>query len=327
MLKNKRILVTGADGFIGSHLVPALVKQNAHVRALSFYNSFSHFGWLEQIDELSEIEIVLGDIRDANICRQITKDIDFIFHLAALVAIPYSYLAPESYFQTNVIGTVNLCQAALDNEVERFIYTSTSEVYGTAKYTPIDEKHPLHPQSPYSASKIGGESAALSYYFSFGLPVIVIRPFNTYGPRQSARAIIPSIISQIAAGKEKIIIGNPEPSRDFVYVEDTCESFIRLSLKDKAVGEIVNVGTGHEIKIGDLAAQIASIFCKEVELIIDPQRLRPSKSEVNQLLCNCEKLRKITSFMPSITLEQGLNRTVDWFLTNSSYCKPDLYHV
>lgn len=327
MLTNCKVLVTGADGFIGSHLVQALARHSVHVRALSCYNSFNHWGWLEKIPELSAIEVITGDIRDANMCRRIMKDIDTVFHLAALVAIPYSYLAPESYLQTNVIGTANLCQAALDHGVQRFLHTSTSEVYGTAKYIPIDENHPLQPQSPYSASKIGAESVALSYFYSYRLPVTVVRPFNAYGPRQSARAIIPSIITQIAEGNTKIAIGNVAPTRDFTYVEDLCECFLRLATAPKAVGEIVNVGTGNEVTIGDLALLIASLCDKQIELVVDPQRLRPTSSEVNQLCCNPAKLKQLISFVPQCSLQEGLAKTIDWFFANANGCKPGLYHV
>lgn len=327
MFQGKRVLVTGADGFIGSHLVQALLHQNAQVRALSYYNSFNHWGWLETIPERNEIEVISGDIRDANTCRRITKNIDIVFHLAALIAIPYSYLAPESYLQTNIMGTANLCQAALDHKVERFLHTSTSEVYGTAKYIPMDENHPLQPQSPYSASKIGADSIALSYFSSFGLPLTIVRPFNTYGPRQSARAIIPSIIIQLHKGEQKIAIGNTTPTRDFTYISDTCESFIQLSLSNKAIGEVFNVGTGREIQIEDLALKIASMLHQEIELMKDPVRFRPDASEVNRLCCNSEKLKKLTSFTPQITLEEGLKRSIEWFSSHRNYYKPDLYHV
>lgn len=326
-LENRRILVTGADGFIGSHLVQALVKQKAKVRALALYNSFNHWGWLEGLAELDQIEVVTGDIRDVNTCRRITKEIDIIFHLAALIAIPYSYLAPEAYIATNVLGTANLCQAALDNGVERFIHTSTSEVYGTAKYIPMDENHPLQPQSPYSASKIGADSIALSYFFSFGLPLIIVRPFNTYGPRQSARAVIPSILMQLAEGKREIAIGNSSPTRDFTYVEDTCQSFIRLALSEQAVGETINVGTGVEISIEELSRKIAALLGQEVELVSDPTRVRSSASEVHRLCCNSEKLRQFTAFVPQISLEEGLKRTIDWFLENQSRYKSAIYNV
>ncbi len=318
MIKNKKVLVTGADGFIGSHLTQLLVKQKAKVRALSCYNSFNHWGWLEGIPELNEIEVVTGDIRDPHICRKITEDIDVVFHLAALIAIPYSYQAPESYLQTNVMGTANLCQAALDHSVEHFLYASTSEVYGTAQSVPIDENHPLQPQSPYSASKIGGESISLSFFYSFGLPVTIVRPFNTYGPRQSTRAIIPSIIEQLIEGKRQIAIGNLSPTRDFSYVEDTAESFIRLALLKPAIGEIVNVGTGVEISMRDLAMYIASLFGKEIEFVIDPKRLRPPLSEVDRLCCNYAKFKQLTSFSFKYSLEEGLRQTMDWFVNKKA---------
>lgn len=327
MFENKRILVTGADGFIGSHLAQVLVRKHAKVRALSNYNSFNHWGWLEGLPELNQIEVVTGDIRDVNICRKITRDIDIVFHLAALIAIPYSYIAPESYLQTNVIGTAHLCQAAIDNHVERFIHTSTSEVYGSAKYIPMDEHHPLQPQSPYSASKIGADSLALSYFFSFSLPLTIARPFNNYGPRQSPRAIIPSLITQILEGKTEIAIGHTTPTRDFIFVEDTCEGFIRLAQSKEAIGEVVNLGTGTEISIQDLALKIASLLNVEIELVQDPVRFRPHSSEVAQLCCNAEKLKNLTSFIPQISLDEGLRKTIDWFLVNNKELKPGLYHV
>jgi NAD dependent epimerase/dehydratase len=247
----QRILITGADGFIGSHLSEILLKKDSSVRALSQYNSFNSWGWLDTIPKNDNLEVVCGDIRDPHFCKEITKGIDIIFHLAALIAIPYSYIAPESYVDTNVKGTLNICQAAKDNSCQRLIHTSTSEVYGTAVYVPIDEKHPLQPQSPYSASKIGADQIALSFHLAFGLPVTIARPFNTYGPRQSARAVIPTIITQIAKGEKQIVLGDLSPTRDFNYVTDTCHGFIALADSQKTIGEVVNIGSGTETSVRD----------------------------------------------------------------------------
>ena len=327
MFANKRILVTGADGFIGSHLTEALIQQKAHVRALAFYNSFNHWGWLEEVSKHSPVEVVVGDIRDINTCRRIMKDIDIVFHLAALISIPYSYLAPESYIATNTLGTTHLCQAALDCQVERFMQISTSEVYGSAKYIPMDENHPLQPQSPYSASKIGAESIAISYFCSFGLPVTVIRPFNTYGPRQSPRAIIPSLITQLVEGKTQVAVGSLSPKRDFTFVLDTCRAFLLLAQSKRAVGEIVNVGTGTQISIQNLAEKISLLMGCDMELVQEPARVRPRASEVDLLCCNPNKLKKITSFLPQTPLEKGLEKTIEWFLNHRSRNKVSLYHV
>ena len=247
----ERVLVTGADGFIGSHLSELLFAQGYSVKALSQYNSFNHWGWLEDVECVNEIEILNGDIRDPHFCRNATKNVDIVFHLAALIAIPYSYVAPSSYVDTNVMGTLNICQAAVDNTVRRLIHVSTSEVYGTAQYVPIDEKHPLQPQSPYSASKIGADAVAMSFFSAFGLPLTIARPFNTYGPRQSARAVIPTIISQIANGKKQVKLGDVTPTRDFNYVADTCRGLLELARCGRAIGETVNIGSNFEISVGD----------------------------------------------------------------------------
>ena len=281
-LKNKRILVTGADGFIGSHLAEALVQKGAQVKALYYYNAFNHWGWLEDIDCLADLEPVPGDIRDPHFLKQITKGIDLIFHLAALIAIPYSYTAAASYVDTNVTGTLNICQAGLGNGCQRVIHTSTSEVYGTARYVPIDEGHPLQPQSPYSASKIGADAIAMSFYLSYALPLVIARPFNTYGPRQSARAIIPTIITQIAAGKKEINIGNLTPTRDFNYVKDTVRAMLLVAECDNAVGEIINIGSDSEISIKELTRLLKRLMQAEVVIRPDKQRFRPAKSEVEQ---------------------------------------------
>ncbi len=327
MFENKRVLVTGADGFIGSHLTEALIEQKAQVRALAFYNSFNHWGWLEEISKCHPVEVVTGDIRDVTTCRRIMKDIDIVFHLASLISIPYSYLAPESYVATNVMGTTHLCQAAIEYKVERFVHISTSEVYGSAKYIPMDENHPLQPQSPYSASKIGSESIAMSYFYAFGLPVTVIRPFNTYGPRQSPRAIISSFITQLVEGKTQLSVGNVSPKRDFTFVSDTCHAFLLLAQSQQAIGEIINVGTGTQISIQKLAEKIALLMGGQIELVQELIRMRPNTSEVDQLCCNPEKLKKITSFHPQISLEEGLEKTIEWFLEHRSEHKVGLYHV
>lgn len=328
-LKNKKILVTGADGFIGSHLVEMLVDCGASVKALSQYNSFNDWGWLESLDCLNDIEVVSGDVRDPHFCKEITKHTDVIFHLAALIAIPYSYIAPDSYVDTNVKGTLNICQAARENECERLIHTSTSEVYGTAQDIPIDENHPLQPQSPYSASKIGADHMAMSFHLAFGLPVTIARPFNTYGPRQSARAVIPTIIGQIAAGKKLIKLGDVSPTRDFNYVLDTCKGFMALAQSDQTIGEIVNIGSGVEISVADTLDLIRNIMKSDVKFMTDEQRLRPKDSEVFRLCCDNTKINRLTGFKPDYSLEQGLEKTIEWFINpaNLSRYKTDIYNV
>jgi NAD dependent epimerase/dehydratase len=329
MSKKKRVLVTGADGFIGSHLVEALVAQNYEVTALSQYNSFNYWGWLEDVACKDQIKVVSGDIRDPHFCKEITRGIDIVFHLAALIAIPYSYVAPDSYVDVNVRGTLNICQAAKENGVSRVIHTSTSEVYGTAQYVPIDEKHPLQPQSPYSASKIGADAMAMSFFNAFGLPVTIVRPFNTYGPRQSARAVIPTIIAQIAAGKKQIKLGDVSPTRDFNYVADTCRGFILLAESQDSVGQTVNIGSNFEISVGDTLELIKSIMKSDVEFITDEQRIRPEKSEVFRLWCDNTLIRQLTGFVPEYSIEDGLRKTIEWFLdpVNLSKYKPDIYNV
>ena len=276
----KKILVTGADGFIGSHLVELLLQKGFKVRALSYYNSFNSWGWLEDVKEKKNLEVISGDVRDPFFCNHITKNIDVVYHLAALIAIPYSYLAPDSYIDTNIKGTMNICQAALENKCRRVLITSTSEVYGTALYVPIDEKHPLQAQSPYSASKIGADAVAMSFYNCFGLPLTIVRPFNTYGPRQSARAVIPNIISQIASGKKQVSLGDTRPTRDFNFVRDTCEGFIKLAECKQAIGEVVNIGSNTEISIADTFKLINKLMKKEIRLKIEDERMRPKRSEV-----------------------------------------------
>ena len=328
-IENKTILVTGADGFIGSHLTEILVKCGARVKALSQYNSFNYWGWLEDIDCLDKIEVLTGDVRDPHFCRHITRGVDTIFHLAALIAIPYSYIAPDSYIDTNIKGTLNICQAALENNCSRVIHTSTSEVYGTAQYVPIDEKHPLQPQSPYSASKIGADAIAMSFYTAFALPLTIARPFNTYGPRQSARAVIPTIISQIASGKKEIKLGDSTPTRDFTYVEDTCLGIIALAECDKAIGEVVNIGSNYEISIGDIFKMINEMMLGESILALDKERMRPEKSEVFRLWCDNAKIKALTGFDPKYDLRSGLARTIDWFTDkkNLARYKADIYNV
>jgi NAD dependent epimerase/dehydratase len=328
-MMNKRVLVTGACGFIGSHLTEALLKKNYRVRALAFYNSFNNWGWLENIPGNPNLEIITGDIRDSSFCRKIVKDIDIVFHLAALIAIPYSYRAPESYIDTNVKGTLNVLQAALDQGNIRVIHTSTSEVYGTAKYIPIDEKHPKQPQSPYSASKIGADAIAMSYHSSYGLPVTVARPFNTYGPRQSARAVIPTIISQIAQGVKSIRLGDITPTRDFNYVEDICRGLIELANCEQAIGEEINIGSNSEISVGDTFELIKRLMNSDV--IIQPEsiRLRPERSEVFRLRCDNSRIRELTGYSPDYTLEEGLKKTIEWVTIpeNLKKYKPGIYNM
>ncbi len=323
------VMVTGADGFIGSHLTELLVREGYEVKALSQYNSFNNWGWLEDINCLSKVEVINGDVRDPHYCKHITKDVDIVFHLAALIAIPYSYVAPDSYIDTNVKGTLNICQAALENGVKRVIHTSTSEVYGTAKYVPIDEKHPLQPQSPYSASKIAADAMAMSFYNAFGLPVTVARPFNTYGPRQSARAVIPTIISQIASGMKQIKLGDVSPTRDFNYVEDTCRGFLALATCDAAVGQTVNIASNYEISVGDTLNMIRELMGSDVEFVTDEQRLRPGRSEVFRLWGDNTRLRELTGFEPHHDIRTGLQKTVDWFTQPHQLAKykADLYNV
>ena len=329
MLKDKTVLVTGADGFIGSHLTERLVKEGAKVKALSQYNSFNNWGWLEDVDCKQDIEILCGDVRDSNYMREITKGVDVIFHLAALIAIPYSYIAPDSYIDTNIKGTLNVCQAARDNNVSKTIITSTSEVYGTARYVPIDENHPKQPQSPYSATKIGADAIAKSFYNAFELPVTIARPFNTYGPRQSARAIIPTIITQIASGKKEIRLGDLTPTRDFNYVKDTCSGFVAIANCENTDGEEINIGSNYEISMGDTLNLIKEIMNSDVKFIQDKQRLRPKNSEVNRLWCDNTKINKLTGFKPEYNIEQGLKETVKWFSNpeNLKKYKADIYNV
>ena len=328
-LQNKNVLITGADGFIGSHLAEKVVARGARLRALSQYNSFNFWGWLEDVSCIRQIEVVSGDIRDANFCHELMRGIDIVFHLAALIPIPHSYRAPDSYVDTNIKGTLYLCQAARQNGVSRFIQTSTSEVYGTADYVPIDEKHPLKPQSPYSASKIGSDSIALSFFYSFEQPIVVARPFNTFGPRQSARAVIPSIITQVANGKRDICLGDLTTTRDFTYVEDTCRGFIAVAEMKGGAGEVFNIGNNDEISVAALVELIGDIMGAKINVVSDPQRLRPKNSEVQRLRCDNSKLKAACGFVPSITLREGLERTVRWFTdpANLRRYKGNIYNV
>jgi NAD dependent epimerase/dehydratase len=325
----KKILITGADGFIGSHLTEMVFAKGGDVRALAQYNSFNNWGWLEKIPCQNNIEIVCGDVRDSNFCRKISKGMDIVFNLAALIAIPYSYVAPDSYVDTNIKGALNICQAARDESVQRVIQISTSEVYGTAKYVPIDENHPLQPQSPYSASKIGADAISMSFYNAFGLPVVIARPFNTYGPRQSARAIIPTVITQIASGIKKIKIGDGHPTRDFSYVGDTCEGLCQLGLCDAAIGQTVNIGSNYEISIFKLVEKIKELMKTDIEIVSESERLRPENSEVLRLWCDNTKIGQLTGFTPSYNLDQGLLKTIEWFTKpeNLQQYKAEIFNV
>lgn len=322
------VLVTGADGFIGSHLTEMLLEKGYKVRALSYYNSFNYWGWLDDVKHPG-LEVITGDVRDPHFCKFITKDIDIIFHLAALIAIPYSYVAPDSYVDTNVKGTLNICQAAKENGVKRILVTSTSEVYGTAQYVPIDEKHPKQPQSPYSASKIGADAMAMSFYNAFELPIVIARPFNTYGPRQSARAIIPTIITQIAKGKKEIMLGDLTPTRDFNFVKDTCSGMIGLVQCEDAIGQEVNISSNYEISMRKTLEMIADIMESDVKFIEDAHRFRPKNSEVFRLWGDNSKIKRLTGFDPNYSLREGLKETIDWFCNpgNLQKYKADIYNV
>lgn len=326
--KNKPVLVTGADGFIGSHLTELLLAKGFKVRALSQYNSFNYWGWLEDIHN-ERLEVVCGDVRDPNFCREICRGAGTVFHLAALIAIPYSYVAPDSYVDTNIRGTLNMCQAARDMNVDRIIVTSTSEVYGTAQYVPIDEKHPRQPQSPYSATKIGADAIAKSFYNAFDLPLVIARPFNTYGPRQSARAIIPTIIGQIAKGERQIKVGDLTPTRDFNFVADTARGFVALAeAPDEVLGRDINIATGTEVSMKTTLETIAALMNADVEYVTDPQRLRPSKSEVFRLCGDNTLITTLTDWRPKWDLERGLRATIDWFSKpeNLAKYKTDIYN-
>ncbi|MBF0483570.1 MAG: SDR family NAD(P)-dependent oxidoreductase [Candidatus Omnitrophica bacterium] len=330
-LKSKKVLVTGACGFIGSHLVEELIDQGCNVTAFVFYNAFNSWGWLDSLDERykKSMKIFAGDVRDPNGVRTAMKDQDFVFHLAALIGIPFSYHSPDSYVDTNVKGTLNVLQAARDLKTKRVLVTSTSEVYGTAQYVPITEQHPRQPQSPYSATKIAADALAESFIRSFDLPVTIVRPFNTFGPRQSLRAVIPIIIGQILSGQKTIHMGSLHPTRDFVYVKDTVKGFVRICSSDKTIGEDINIATNSEISIGDLARSIAVQLKKSVEIVQDDERIRPKESEVERLCGDNEKLRKLTGWVPEISFEVGLKKTIEWFLANegSIRSKAGIYNI
>jgi len=327
-LKNKKILVTGADGFLGSHLVEKLLSVGSSVKALSQYNSFNYWGWLEGKSH-EKLQVISGDIRDPFFCRELTQDVEVIFHLAALIAIPYSYKAPSSYIETNINGTLNICQAAITNNVQKIVHISTSEVYGTADYVPIDEAHPLKPQSPYSASKIGADAIAMSFFNSFDLPLTIARPFNIYGPRQSARAFIPNIISQINSGSGIVKVGDLSPTRDLTFVEDTCKGLLAVAESGLTIGEVINIGSNYEISMLDTLNLIKEIMGRNINVVVDKQRIRPEKSEVNRLWCDNSKLIKTTNFVPSIDISTGLKKTIKWFneSKNQEKYKTNIYNI
>ena len=325
----KKVLVTGADGFIGSHLTESLLEKGYDVKVFTYYNSFNTWGWLDTLpkEKLNQIEVFSGDIRDPNGVREAMKGVDQVFHLAALIAIPFSYHSPDSYVDTNIKGTLNILQAARDLGTEKIMVTSTSEVYGTAQYVPIDEKHPFQGQSPYSATKIGADRLAESFYRSFNLPVAIVRPFNTFGPRQSARAVIPTIITQLLAGREEIKLGSLTPTRDFNYVKDTAAGFIAIAEADKTVGQEINIATQREISIGDLAKEIIAQINPDAKIVCDEQRLRPEKSEVNRLLGANAKIKELTDWKQQYTFEQGIAETIAWIRQNMAAYKTDIYNV
>ncbi len=329
--QNTKVLITGADGFIGSHLTEELIKNGYDVRAFVYYNSFNSYGWLDTINKerKNKIEFFSGDIRDPNGVREAMKGVDIVFHLAALIAIPFSYHSPDSYIDTNVKGTLNIIQAAKDNKVKRVLVTSTSEVYGTAQFVPITELHPKQPQSPYSASKIGADAIADSFYRSFELPLTIVRPFNTFGPRQSARAVIPTIISQLLKGAEEIKLGDIIPTRDLLYVKDTVDGFLKIAQCDDLIGHEVNIATQSEISVGDLAQKLINIINPNAKIITDSVRLRPEKSEVFRLFGSNEKLKYYTDWIQNFTLDEGLKETINWFSIkeNLQQYKSDIYNV
>ncbi len=328
-MADKHAIVTGADGFIGSHLVEQLIMEGHRVKAFVFYNSFGTWGWLDTLpkEKKQELDIFQGDIRDPNGVREAVKGIDTIYHLAALIAIPFSYHSPDSYIDTNIKGTLNILQAAREYQTERILITSTSEVYGTAQYVPIDEKHPFQGQSPYSATKIGGDRLAESFYRSFNMPITIVRPFNTYGPRQSARAVIPTIITQLLSGEEEIKLGSITPTRDFNYVKDTVRGFTAIANADKTIGEEINIATQTEISIGELAQELIRQINSNVKIVCDEQRLRPEKSEVNRLLGSNLKIKSLTDWEPKYSLKDGLSETIDWIRNNMNAYKADRYNI
>ena len=326
---SKKILVTGAEGFIGSHLTEELVKRGYDVRAFVLYNSFNNWGWLEDLpdDIMEHVEVFAGDVRDPNGVLEAMKGCDAVFHLAALIAIPFSYHSPDTSVDTNIKGTLNVLQAARKLDLDRVLVTSTSEVYGTAQYVPIDENHPYQGQSPYSATKIGADRLAESFYRSFDLPVTIVRPFNTYGPRQSARAVIPTIITQLLAGKEEIELGSLTPTRDFNYVKDTANGFIDIYESPKTIGEEINIATQQEISIGELAEELIKQINPNARIVCDEERLRPEKSEVNRLLGSNEKILRLTDWQPKYSFEQGLAETIDFLRNNIDRYKTDIYNI
>lgn len=325
----KKILVTGSDGFIGSHLTEELVRAGYQVKAFVYYNSFNTWGWLDTLpsDVMKNVEIFQGDVRDPNGVKEAMKETAAVFHLAALIAIPFSYHSPDTYVDTNIKGTLNILQAAREQDLERVLVTSTSEVYGTAQYVPMDEKHPFQGQSPYSATKIGADRLAESFYRSFQLPVSIVRPFNTFGPRQSARAVIPTIITQLLAGKGKIHLGSLTPTRDFNYVKDTVNGFIKIYESERTIGEEINIATQHEISIGELAEELIRQINPNAKIVCDEERLRPEKSEVNRLLGSNKKIKELTDWKPVYSFEEGLSETISFFKDNMDKYKPDIYNI
>lgn len=325
----RKVLVTGADGFIGSHLTEELVKKGYEVRAFAYYNSFNTWGWLDTLPEdiMKHVDIFTGDIRDPNGVRTAMRGMDEVFHLAALIAIPFSYHSPDSYVDTNIKGTLNVLQAARELQTQRVLVTSTSEVYGTAQYVPIDEKHPYQGQSPYSATKIGADRLAESFYRSFNLPVTIVRPFNTFGPRQSARAVIPTIITQLLSGKTEIKLGSLNPTRDFNYVKDTAAGFIAIAQSERTIGEEINIATQQEISVGELAEEIINQINPKARIVCDEQRMRPEKSEVNRLLGSNEKIKMLTDWKAEYTFEQGIAETIEFLKNNLDKYKADIYNV
>lgn len=323
----KKILVTGAGGFIGSHLTELLVKQGFDIKVFVRYNSRNNWGWLEDSEVKDEVEVITGDIRDYDSVYNALKDCRVVFHLAALIGIPYSYVSPLAYIKTNIEGTYNILQASKELGLEQILITSTSETYGTAQYVPIDENHPMVGQSPYSASKIAADQIAISYYRSFNLPVKIVRPFNTYGPRQSARAIIPTVITQLLSGEKQIKLGNLAPTRDLTFVKDTCKGFLEIYKSDKLFGEITNIGMNDEISVVDLVHKITNLMGKEIEIVNEEERIRPENSEVERLRCDNQKLVNNTNWKPDYNLEKGLNETIKWLEKNTSLYKAHIYNV
>ena len=325
----KTVLVTGAGGFIGSHLTEELVKRGNSVRAFVRYNSSNSWGWIDTFpkDIKSEIDVFAGDIRDPYGVKEAMKGVDQVYHLAALIAIPFSYHSPDSYVDTNIKGTLNVLQAARELQVERILATSTSEVYGTAQYVPIDEKHPYQGQSPYSATKIGADRIAESFYRSFNLPVTIVRPFNTFGPRQSARAVIPTIITQLLSGQEEIKLGSLSPTRDFNYVKDTVNGFISIAASEKTVGQEINIATNQEISVGELARELIRQINPTARIVCDEVRLRPEKSEVERLLGSSEKIKSLTGWQPAYSFADGLRETIAWIRVNLERYKPEIYNL